>query len=72
VLLRQIPLGESSFGMIGRQLLQLAQEGKPLDEATIAGRHYLELTAAQVQQAFARHLRPDAFVTATKGPAPKG
>ena len=71
IMLRQIPLGESSFGMIGRQLLQLAEQGKPLDEATIAGQHYLQLTASEVQQAFARYVRPQAFVTAVKGPAPK-
>jgi zinc protease len=72
IMLRQIPLGESSFSAIGRQLLQLSIEGKPLDAMTIAGRHYLELTAPQVQQAYARHIRPEAFVTAVKGPAPKG
>ncbi|HEY1590120.1 MAG TPA: pitrilysin family protein [Rhodanobacter sp.] len=72
ILLRQIPLGESSFGAIGGQLLTLSQQGKPLDAMTIAGQHYLELTAPQVQQAFAEHVRPDALVTAVKGPAPKG
>ncbi|WP_302072344.1 pitrilysin family protein [Fulvimonas sp. R45] len=72
ILLRRIPLGESSFDAIGGQLLTLSLQGKPLDAMTIAGRHYLELTAPQVQQAFAKHLRPDGFVTAVKGPAPKG
>ena len=72
ILLRRIPLGESSFGAIGGQLLTLSLEGKPLDAMTIAGQHYLELTAPQVQQAFAQHVRPDALVTAVKGPAPKG
>lgn len=71
ILLRRIPLGESSFGGIGGQLLQLAIEGKPLDATTIAARHYLELTAPQVQQAFAKHVRPDDFVLAVKGPVPK-
>jgi zinc protease len=71
ILLRQIPLGESSFGAIGGQLLQLSTEGKPLDAMTIAGQHYLQLTAPQVQQAYAKHIRPDGFVTAVKGPAPK-
>jgi zinc protease len=71
ILLRRIPLGESSFGGIGGQLLELAIEGKPLDATTIAARHYLELTAPQVQQAFAKHVRPDDFVLAVKGPAPK-
>jgi len=72
ILLRQIPLGESSFGAIGGQLLQLSIEGKPLDAMTIAGQHYLQLTAPQVQQAYAKYIRADGFVTAVKGPAPKG
>jgi zinc protease len=72
ILLRQIPLGESSFGAIGGQLLQLSIEDKPLDAMTIAGQHYLRLSAPQVQQAYAKHIRPDGFVTAVKGPAPKG
>ncbi|TAM48497.1 MAG: insulinase family protein [Burkholderiaceae bacterium] len=72
MLLRSIQLGESSFGAIGDQLLGLALEGKPLDAMTIAGRHYLELTASQVQQAFAKYVRADALVTVVRGPAPKG
>jgi zinc protease len=72
ILLRQIPLGESSFAAIGGQLLQLSIEDQPLDALTIAGQHYLQLTAPQVQQAYAQHIRPAAFVTAVKGPAPKG
>ncbi|GAB3782559.1 M16 family metallopeptidase [Dyella agri] len=72
ILLRRIPLGESSFGAIGGQLLTLSLQGKPLDAMTVAGQHYLELTAPQVQEAFAKHVRPDALVTAVKGPAPKG
>ena len=71
ILLRQIPLGEASFDAIGGQLLQLSTEDKPLDAMTIAGRHYLQLTAAQVQRAYAQHIRAQGFVTAVKGPAPK-
>jgi zinc protease len=71
ILLRRIPLGESSFDGIGNQLLTLSQQGKPLDAMTIAGQHYLELTAPEVQQAFAKYVRPDGLVTAVKGPAPK-
>ncbi|WP_329741964.1 pitrilysin family protein [Dyella sp. A6] len=71
ILLRRIPLGESSFSAIGGQLLTLSMEGKPLDGMTLAGQHYLALTAPQVQQAFARYVRPDGLVTAVKGPAPK-
>jgi zinc protease len=69
ILLRQIPLGEASFGAIGGQLLTLASEGRPLDAPTIAARHYLALDSADVQQAYAKHIRPDSFVTAVKGPA---
>ena len=72
ILLRQIPLGESSFSAIGGQLLQLSVEGQPLDAMTIAGQHYLQLTAPQVQQAYTKYLRPEGFATAVKGPAPKG
>ncbi len=71
MLLRQFPLGEASFGSIAGFLLQLSLEGKPLDSATIASQHYLALTAADIQAAFKKYIRPDAFVTAVKGPAPK-
>lgn len=71
ILLRRIPLGESSFGAIGNRLLALSMEGKPLDTATVDGQRYLQLTAQDVQQAYAKHIRPEAFVTAVKGPAPK-
>jgi zinc protease len=72
ILLRQIPLGESSFDAIGHQLLTLSIQGRPLNAMTIAGQHYLKLTAPEVQQAYAKHIRPDGFVTAVKGPVPKG
>ncbi len=71
IMLRQIPLGEASFGAIGGQLLSLASQGRPLDAMTIAAQHYQQLTAAEVQKAYAEHIRPEAFVTAVKGPATK-
>jgi zinc protease len=70
ILLRQIALGEASFGAIAGQLLTFASEDRPLDSPAIAGRHYLQLDAAEVQQAYAEHLRPGVFFTAVKGPAP--
>ncbi len=70
MLIRQFPLGEASFGNIAGFLLQLALQGKPLDSATVASQHYLALTAADIQAAFQKYVRPDAFVTAVKGPAP--
>jgi zinc protease len=71
ILLRQTSLGEASFGSIGQQLLDFAEEDKPLDEATIAARHYVDLSSADVQQAYRMHVRPDGFVTGVKGPAAK-
>ena len=70
MLLRQLPLQESSFGSIAGQLLQLSLQGKPLNSTTVAAQHYLDLTAAQIQAAFKTYIRLDAFVTAVKGPAP--
>jgi len=46
-------------------------EGKSLDESAIAAQHYLALSAYEVQQVFAKYVRPDGLVTAVKGPAPK-
>jgi zinc protease len=70
ILLRGIPLAESSFGGIGGQLLTYASRGEPLDESVIAGRRYRALTAAQVQQAYRKYIRLNDFVVAVKGPKP--
>ncbi len=70
ILLRSIPLSESSFGGIGGQLLTYASRGEPLDENVIAGRHYRSLTAAQVQQAYRKYIDLKRFVLAVKGPKP--
>jgi zinc protease len=72
ILLRRVPLSEASFDGIANQLLTYAERGQPPDQGTIAAKHYLELTAPDVQQAYAKHIRLDGFVTAVKGPAPKG
>ena len=70
ILLRHIPLSESSFGGIGGQLLTYASRGEPLDENVIAGRRYRSLTAAQVQRAYRKYIRLNGFVMAVKGPKP--
>lgn len=70
LLIRRASLAESSFDSIGAQLLIYAERGLPLDETIVSARHYLELTAPEVQQAYARHIRLDGFVTAVKGPTP--
>ena len=43
----------------------------PLDEPTIAARHYIELNAAAVQAAFQKWIRPDDLVRVSEGPNPQ-
>jgi zinc protease len=71
LLLRQIPLGESSEVSVAEGLLARAQIGLPLDEPTHAAKKYVELTAADVKAAFARQLRIPDLVQVVRGPAPK-
>jgi zinc protease len=71
ILLRRIPLSESSVGSIARGWIARTDIGLPLDEPVIAARHYLDLTAQQVQAAFARHLRPGELVQVVQGPNPQ-
>ena len=70
MLIRQIPLGESSVDEIAHGLVERADFGLPLDEPTIAARRYVELGAGEVQAAFAKWMRPDDMVRVTQGPAP--
>ncbi len=71
LVLRRIPLGESSFGSIAGGWLGRAAIGLPLDEPFIAAQHYLDMTGAQIQAAFAHWVRPDDLVQVTQGPAPQ-
>lgn len=71
ILLRQIPLSESSTDRIAQMLAHLATEGLPLEESVRAAKRYMEITAAEVREAFARWIRPGDFVQITEGPAPK-
>jgi zinc protease len=71
LLLRQIPLSESSEEAVARGLLGRAQIGLPLDEPILAARNYYDLDADQVRAAFARLIRPDDFVQVVRGPTPQ-
>ena len=71
ILLRDIPLGESSFDHIARGWLNRAGLGLPLDEHVRAGKIYAKLNAADVERAFAKWIRPDDLVQVTQGPAPQ-
>ena len=71
LLLREIPLSESSVERIAHGWLARSISDLPLDEPTLAAHRYVKLTVAQIQAAFAKWLRPDALVQVTQGPPPK-
>jgi zinc protease len=70
LLLKQIPLSQSSVRSIAEDLISSVANGLPLDESTVAAGKYVELTARQVQTAFAKWIRPHDFVQVTEGPTP--
>ncbi|HVB32887.1 MAG TPA: pitrilysin family protein [Patescibacteria group bacterium] len=71
LLLREIPLSEASVNRIAGGLLSRAIIGLPLDEPTVAARHYLDLNAGQVRKAFAKLIRPNEFAQVVRGPSPQ-
>ena len=71
MLLREVPLSESSVGRIAAALISRTTEGLPLDEPTLAARRYLRLTAADVKAAFGKWLRVSDLVQVTEGPTPQ-
>jgi zinc protease len=71
LLLRQIPLSESSEDAVAGGLLGRAQVGLPLDEPIRAAKKYYALTADDVKAAFAKHIQPDDLVQIVRGPAPQ-
>ena len=71
ILLREIPLSESSIGRIAAGMISRTTEDLPLDEPTLAARRYLRLTAADVEAAFVKWLRVTDMVQVTEGPNPK-
>jgi zinc protease len=71
LLLRQIPLQESSAEAIAEGLLHRATHDLPLDEPVLAAHRYVKLSAEEVKAAYARWLRPGDLVEVTEGPSPK-
>ncbi len=71
LLLRQLPLGESSEEAVAGGMLARAELGLPLDEPLRASKRYIELNAADVKAAFARQIRTANLVQVVRGPAPK-
>jgi len=71
MLLRDIPLAEASVDGIAGGWLSRTALGLPLDEPVRAGKIYVRLGAKDVQNAFAKWLRPDGLVQVTQGPVPQ-
>ncbi|MGA7105009.1 MAG: insulinase family protein, partial [Candidatus Deferrimicrobiaceae bacterium] len=71
LLIRQIPLSESSVDEIAHGLIERQEEGVPLDEPIRAARNYRKMTARRVREAFARWIRPNDLVQITRGPKPE-
>jgi zinc protease len=71
LLLRQIPLAESSEDAVANGLIARARADLPLDEPKRAAERYLSITAAQVQAAFSKWIRLDGFVQVVLGPQPQ-
>ena len=71
MLLREIPLSESSMDGVANGWISRTDVGLPLDEPVQAARRYVRLTGADVQAAFAKWLRPNGLVQVTEGPEPK-
>jgi len=71
LLLRQLPLAESSEDGVANALIRRAQIGLPLDEPERAAKRFYDLTADDVRSAFARWIRVDDFVQIVRGPTPQ-
>jgi zinc protease len=71
LLIRKIPLSESSVDGIAGTLMDLSQKELPLDEPVRAAKLYRGITAEQVQAAFRKWVRPADFVQVTLGPEGK-
>ncbi|HXW51126.1 MAG TPA: pitrilysin family protein, partial [Candidatus Acidoferrales bacterium] len=71
LLLHEIPLRESSEDSIADGLLERTIAGLPLNDLELSAQKYVTVTAAQVQAAFAKWIRPDGFAQITQGPPPQ-
>lgn len=71
LLLRQIPLSESSEDSVAAGMIGRARVGLPLDEPMHAAERYFNMTADEVREAFAKYVDPQNFVQVVRGPAPK-
>ena len=71
ILLREIPLSESSVSNIAHGLLSRVKDDLPLDEPVLAAHRYLDLDAEHVKSAYEKWIRPKDLVQVSEGPTPK-
>ena len=71
LLLRRIPLSESSEDELASGMIARARIGLALNEPFTAAKSYFEMTADQVRAAFAKWIDPANFVQVVRGPAPQ-
>jgi len=69
LLLRQIPLSESSMDNIAAEMLSLSQQGLPLDESRHAAKRYQQMNSEEIRDAFNKWIRPKDFVQVIEGPS---
>src|SRR5581483_1315870 len=70
LMVRQIPLGESSVDAIAGGMISRVDLGLPLDEPTIAAQRYVAIGPAEIETAFRKWMRPADLVRVSEGPAP--
>jgi zinc protease len=71
LMVRQIPLGESSVDAIAGGIISRIDLGLPLDEPSIAAQRYIEIGPAQIEAAFRKWMRPSDLVRVSEGPQPR-
>ncbi len=71
LILRQIPLAESSEDAVAGGFIRRARIGLPLDEPFHAAEKYFGMSADEVRTAFAKWIKPSDFVQVVRGPAPQ-
>ncbi len=71
LLMGDVPIRAASFDGVTSLLLGYATQGLPLDQGTLDARAELGATAAQIQAALAKYVRPTGFVRIVTGPAPR-
>jgi zinc protease len=57
--------------MLKKFYKDFAEMNLPLDEANRAAKRYASLRTEEVRAAFAKWMRPEAFVQVVRGPAPQ-